>query len=353
MADRNGLKATACETLRPPRRIPVIRRPCILVMLLVWGGASWGGPDYLERFRDAGAVDAPVVAGRDGWLFFTPELRHLGVGAFWGDAAELAGRAGRPDARDPLPAILDFHRALEARGVALILVPVPPKAVIHADQLFESGSSPSQRPDRYHQAFYERLRAEGVTVLDLTGSFLEWIGERRGPPYCRQDTHWSGEGCLEAARQLAARIGPLLGDPPGPVLPVEWRTVEIEGDLWRMVGDAGLERERIPLRIVPDARIDPESPVLLLGDSHVLVFHAGDDLHARRAGLPDQLAAELGRPVDLVGVRGSGATPARISLFRRAQRDPTFWDRKQVVVWVFAAREFTESDGWRIVPIAP
>ena len=42
-----------------------------------------------------------------------------------------------------------------------------------------------------------------------------------------------------------------------------------------------------------------QSPVLLLGDSHVLVFQAGGNLHARGAGLADQLALELGFAVDV------------------------------------------------------
>jgi hypothetical protein len=91
--------------------------------------------------------------------------------------------------------------------------------------------------------------------------------------------------------------------------------------------------------------------VVLLGDSHTLVFHAGDDMHARGAGLPDQLAVELGTPVDLIGVRGSGATPARVNLLRRARANPDSLPKKKVIVWCFTAREFTESQGWSKVPI--
>ncbi len=75
--------------------------------------------------------------------------------------------------------------------------------------------------------------------------------------------------------------------------------------------------------------------------------------HATGAGLPDQLAFELGLPLDLVAVRGSGATPARVNLLRRAQADPEYWRRKRLVIWCFAARELTESDGWQLVPIQP
>ena len=76
-------------------------------------------------------------------------------------------------------------------------------------------------------------------------------------------------------------------------------------------------------------------------------------MQARDAGLPDQLALELGFPVDLAAVRGSGATPARVNLLRRAQRDPNYWKTKKLVIWCFAAREFTQSDGWKKVPLTP
>ncbi|MBN4068991.1 hypothetical protein JYU06_05670, partial [Desulfotalea psychrophila] len=61
----------------------------------------------------------------------------------------------------------------------------------------------------------------------------------------------------------------------------------------------------------------------------------------------------LAMPMDVIGVRGSGATPARLNLYRKAQRTPEYWKGKKVVVWCFAAREFTETDGWRIIPIEP
>jgi len=55
----------------------------------------------------------------------------------------------------------------------------------------------------------------------------------------------------------------------------------------------------------------------------------------------------LGFPTDVVGVRGSGATPSRLALFRR--RDSL--KGKRVVVWCLSVREFTEGQGWREVPV--
>ncbi len=91
--------------------------------------------------------------------------------------------------------------------------------------------------------------------------------------------------------------------------------------------------------------------MVLLGDSHNLVFHSGGDMHAKGAGLADQLASLWGLPVDLVAVRGSGATPARINLLRQARANPKYLGEKKIVVWCFAAREFTESQGWQKVPV--
>ena len=36
---------------------------------------------------------------------------------------------------DPLAAVVDFHKQLQARGVELLVVPVPPKALVHPELL--------------------------------------------------------------------------------------------------------------------------------------------------------------------------------------------------------------------------
>jgi alginate O-acetyltransferase complex protein AlgJ len=320
--------------------------------------------EWAARARSAEERETIVVQGRDGWLFFGPELRHLGVGRFWGDAAVAASKARRPEWADPFPAILDFHQKLLEAGVDLMIVPVPPKIIIYPDKLTsttEIGSEPPPRFDIHHQAFYELLRENGVKVLDLTSLFLSNRSHPKGPLYCRQDTHWSGSAIALAAEQIAVEVRskPWFEALPKAPIQDEWKTVEIAGDLWRALADSSLAKEQLGLRFLAtgsegaltSVEPDPSSPVVLLGDSHTLVFHAGGDMHAEGAGLADQLAMELGFAVDLVGVRGSGATAARINLLRRAQQRPDYWTDKRLVIWCFAARELTESDGWRIVPI--
>lgn len=317
----------------------------------------------LEYRLDA-AGDSMTIVGDDGWLFFGPELRHLTVGPFWGAAAASVSRAPSPEHADPLPAILDFHAQLEAVGVELLVLPVPAKAVVYPDKISTVVAEQGDRPgrlDEHHLAFYDVLRARGIEVVDLTQEFLDASSSGADPLYCRQDTHWSGTACVLAAERLAAMIRERawFDAVSKRAFDVESSEFEITGDLWRLLGDESLGKERLTLRVVgtrgDDAlepvADDPESPIVLLGDSHGLVFHVGDDLHARGAGLADQLAYELGFPLDVVAVRGSGATPARFNLLRKARRTSGYWDRKRLVIWVFAAREFTEADGWRLVPI--
>lgn len=325
-------------------------------VLFAAGGVASRG-DEAEAFRERCAAqaaegDSLAVPGTDGWAFLRAELRHLGVGPFWGVEAAKVSRA-KPAQADPLPAIVDFHEQLAARGIALVLMPVPCKAAIYPDQL---GVAATGRVDAAAREFYAALAAKGLAVLDLGDGFLAAKADdaTAGPVYCRTDTHWSPRGSEIAAAALAKRIkevagaaGWLSAAPGGFTAATEERSVA--GDL-----TPGSEPEILPARVVSTKdgpTEDKASPVLLLGDSHVLVYHAGGELHGTDAGLADQLALELGLPVDVIGVRGSGATPARINLLRRAKPDPAYLAGKKVVVWCFAAREFTESSGWALVPL--
>lgn len=302
----------------------------------------------------AAAAEAPStlgVSGSDGWFYLSAELRHLEAGEFWGSKAAAVSRATKPEYADPLPAILDFHAQLAKAGVELIVVPVPAKATIYPEHLPDDFQG-LEKGGATDDAFLDVLRAEGVKVVKLAPVFAANRGHAEGPLYCLTDSHWSGVGCVVAAQEIAKSL-PEAGAGSSPY-ESEWQRVEISGDL-----GAGL-RETLRVRKVgrkgpgglEAIAADEKSPVVLLGDSHNLVFHAGGDMFARGAGLADQLALELGFPLDVVAVRGSGATPARINLLRRAQKNSAYWKGKKCVIWCFSVREFTESDGWRKVPIS-
>ena len=325
-----------------------------LLAVLVWvallGGqnlhaAEPATAEQKKAFREAldGAIARPegamAVPGRDGWLFFDKELRHLADGAYWGQGAN-----------DPLPAILDFKSQLDKVGIELLVVPVPAKAAIYPDKLTALIPPPPATPGNLAEqdaAFIEVLTSHGVRVLDLTGDFLEARGAGVGT-YCRTDTHWSPEGIRIAAEKIAELVSPSSWVAAQARLPVRTEAAEIQirGDL----APADGPMETIPARRVVEANVpgstgipdSRNSPVILLGDSHNLVFHAGGEMHANGAGLPDQLCLALGFPMDVVAVMGSGSTAARRNLARRKDN----LAGKKLVIWCFSTREFTHGQGW-------
>jgi alginate O-acetyltransferase complex protein AlgJ len=164
-------------------------------------------------------------------------------------------------------------------------------------------------------------------------------------------------GCVLAAQAIKEKIGQKLAGQPQKDYSAEWKETTVKGDLADLAGPniKKPEPEKIDIRMISDkgtgAAIspDPNSPLLIIGDSHTLVFH---DFLGEKSGLLDQLAYETGFAPDLIGTRGSGSTSVRISLYRRARKDPGYLTKKKMIVWCFAAREFTESDqGWDKVPV--
>ena len=92
--------------------------------------------------------------------------------------------------------------------------------------------------------------------------------------------------------------------------------------------------------------------MLLLGDSHTLVFSSGGDMLAEKSGLGENLAAALAMPIERIAVKGSAAAAVRTNLYRKATKDAEWIKGKKFVIWCFSAREFTEStSGWPKVTV--
>jgi alginate O-acetyltransferase complex protein AlgJ len=343
---------------------------CIVLLVTALAGSAAGeaplseaqqkfANELFSTFQNLEKKNAAAGAGAEGWLFFAGELRLLSLGRFWGDAAAKVSRAHKPDLANPVPAILDFHQQLKARGIELVVVPVPPKAAIYPEKIVPAFDVRSNDAAPMLHRFYDELRTAGIDVLDLSAVLMQNRENARGPVFCKTDSHWSGIGCVLAAHAIAEKIRPRLSAPMARKEYVsEWKEVNVTGDLAGLLPPDAHKPgpEKIAVQSVSEkgsgAAVEPDanSPLLLLGDSHTLVYH---DFLAERAGLLDQLALELGFAPDLIGTRGSGATPVRLNLYRRSLKDPGYLAKKKVVVWCFAAREFTEAtEGWAKAPIA-
>jgi SGNH hydrolase-like domain, acetyltransferase AlgX len=313
--------------------------------------------ELAAKSRAAESERAAVIAGVDGWFFLASDIRFLSVGQFWGADAAKVSRAHKPDSADPIPAIVDFHEQLKKRGIDLLLMPVPPKAAIYPEKILPDVDLHGETAAPFLARFYDELRKREIDVVDLAPVFLQNRASEHGPVFCKTDSHWSGFGCVLAAQTIKEKIHEKLAGQPQKNYAAEWKEVTIKGDLGDLTGPNTKkpEPEKIAVRTISDKETgaatnpDPNSPLLIIGDSHTLVFH---DFLAEKSGLLDQLAYENGFAPDLIGTRGSGATSVRVSLYRRAKKDPEYLAKKKMIIWCIAARECTESDqGWDKVPV--
>ncbi|WP_420573929.1 alginate O-acetyltransferase AlgX-related protein [Kordia sp.] len=297
---------------------------------------------------------ATTIVGEDGWLFLASELSHISKGKFYGKEAAKTAVSTNPSRQDPIPAIVDFNNQLKAQGIQLYLVPVPPKAIVNANKI-DASVTKNQNVSIHYKNLYKELSKQGVEVINLFPAFVKET-EKGNPTYCKQDSHWNPKGIEVASKAVAGKIKNQ-----------DWytkysgtkqqekatkKTIQIDGDLKAGAANASLGKEKIVINsFQKSSKIDTNSPVLIIGDSHTLIFHAGGDMLAKNAGFSDNLAAQLGLNVDLIGVKGSGTSSVRIDLYRKA-KNKDWLGKKKVIIWCFAARDFSESkNGWRKVPV--
>ena len=254
------------------------------------------------------AAKIPAFAGKDGWLHLNAEIRHLGKEKFWGDAA--------PDLNsDPFHAIVDLHNKLTDLGIDFIFAPVPPRAIVYPETVLEhvplNEQGIPQRLDVTLQAFYSELREAGVNVVDVTDAFMtaRQTDATDGPVCCPQDTHWSPRGIQIAAEAIFNEVGE-----PEWMEDVDFTGVHIldpkplsyMGDLVQRVDENA--DDKTDTTIYPIAggengeafEFNRDAPVLLLSDSHGLVFSTGIDegMHSEDAGFGEALSAQFFFPID-------------------------------------------------------
>ena len=293
------------------------------------------GAEVLEnKAEEAESRKETFVAGEDGWRFLPAELKF---------AAKLASPDLANLTKPAVEAIADFAEQMKAAEVTLVVLPVPPKVLL-AGAAAGVTAEEQEKMRAGWESIMRELTDREVSVVDLLADYNSATHE----PFCRRDTHWSGRGiALAVDRLLPLLEGAGMADHEAPGVGDAWTKQTINGDLGGDPEEIELRGQRLPA----DPEAMKKNPVLLLGDSHVLVFHQGGDLHTTGAGLPDQVAAALGSMPDVLGVRGSGATSSRVQLARRARADKEYLPSKKVIVWCFAGREFTEADSWKKVPI--
>ncbi len=304
-----------------------------LIALVCSASVVCGAASLEQKADEAAARKEMFVAGDDGWRFLPAELRFASKLAS-PDLASLTAPAIRT--------IADFAAQMRKADIQLVVLPVPPKVLLAGEAIGVSAEE-MKRMCAGWESIMRELADHDVTVVDLLPDYVAATHE----PFCRRDTHWSGRGIATAVDRLLPLLDSAGVDADKSSVRGAWTSQRIQGDL-------GGDPEEVELRLLRGSSrpaVAGQGPLLVLGDSHALVFHEGGDMHATGAGLPDQIAAATGTMPDVLGVRGSGATSSRLQLARRARANPSYLSSKKMVIWCFAGREFTEAEAWKKLPI--
>jgi alginate O-acetyltransferase complex protein AlgJ len=311
---------------------------------------------FLEKCATLGKAGG-TFAGLDGWNFSSSELQRL---------AQLKD-PNAPSVREATEAILDFRNSLKRKGIELVVVPVPPKAIIFPDKLdkdlkIKSWFRKPGRLDSTLQSIYSNLASKGVKVVDPTSALLASRGDRKaGPVFPRTAAVWSPRGAEITAGLIASNIkGAKWANQPGKdgALITEATTISYTGPL--LSGTAAAETLAVrnigrssegKMRSVTFST--GGHPLTLIGDASLLSWREANNpagSNGTFASLADQLAFELQTTPDLFPGKTDGRNASRLRLLRDISngRDPL--SDSKTLVWVIQATDFALSD-WQNVPL--
>ncbi|MES1175523.1 MAG: hypothetical protein ABUL62_14470 [Myxococcales bacterium] len=335
-----------------PAPEPVARA---LELELEHAGGSWSAwaarvapvRDGVRRMLKAMPKASKAVAGQNGFLFYRNGLEYLAGGDL------EAQRKGK----NPVPIILEFKKELDRQGVDFLFVPVPTKEEVYPEELdpaFKQFAGQIVNP--WFRKFLLSLSKQGVEVVDLLPSLLAakaaGTGRDSEPLFQHQDTHWSDRGLRLAAGLLSARVEKYGWYAELSKHAQRFSTENTSfvrfGDLQSRLPEA--EQKRYSPESLLAHRVltasnqpyddDPDSPVVLLGDSFTGVYELTD---AEHAGVSAHIARGISYPLDLVMSYGGGPN-VRQKLLKRGEASLR---TKKLVIWMMTARDlFNYWEEW-------
>lgn len=311
--------------------------------------SEWLLPRVQLALVKLGAGNEQVYLGRDGWLFYRPDVDYV-TGPPFLEPKIMAHRAHAAAVQsDPVKAIVAFRAQLASRGIDLIVVPVPMKPGVEAGHLSARVREPQVLQNTSFSEFKARLEQAGVRVFDPATSW----SRTESPRYLQTDTHWRPETMESTAENLAA----FIKQPSSPVttLQVISRTVSGGGDIARMLklpeSQHNFPLETVTIHEVSPWRASKDADILLLGDSFSNIFSLAALGWGESAGFAEQLSRALGgHPLDCILRNSDGAFATREILSRELARGRDRLAGKKLVIWEFAARELAFGD-WKLLDL--
>lgn len=318
---------------------------------------KWIRSRILQIQYDAfGDVGPKAVAGREGWLFYRPDVEYLANPGFQDERFFLGSfdttiDGVRANLRNPMVAIRDVHRQLSERGIVLVVVPVPGKPTIYPEMLGGGAIGLEASPTL---ALIDSLRESGIATVDLLRPLRRAKDSAGTPLFLLRDTHWSPLGLEIASREIASallEIPTISGSRDTSRYTTRDTVVERWGDICEMTALA--ERRSIwkPESVVARRTLDEDgapyrdsdsASILWLGDSYSRIYQTDAP---GSAGIIARVAARIGQPMSSVVNDGGASTLVRRKLLQKRH----LLESAKVVVWEFVERDIRSgAEGWAV-----
>ncbi len=269
-----------------------------------------------------------VITGSDGWLF-TAEEGH--------------GLPENPD--HTVAAIAEVRTQLAAKGVKLVVVPVPAKIDVYRDKAGHPELSIAMETE--YGRFMLALQAVGIPAVDTRPSLLQ--GRTIGDMFYPTDTHWTAAGARAVAQQITASGLLPMGNTD--YAPVTGEATTFFGDLVSFVTNetlaprVGLAAEQVdPYVATPanDALVD-----LFAADVAGIVLVGTSYSANPRWSFAEAIKMALRQDVLNVAEEGQGPLrPMQTYLASAELRDAP----PEYVLWEIPVRYVSDTSVWGVQP---
>ena len=252
-----------------------------------------------------------AVSGVDDWIFLQESLVNLVV-----------------DWKENLNSFVAFNDSLEARGIKLVVVPVPDKLQIEAEHYSEELSGGIVAPQ--YEEWVDALQDEGVVVVDAVEEFLAKNEET--PMFEAYESHYTSAGRQLLAQMIADTINEMDLDVPREEWFLRDTVVPGTGNLYHLKYNSYPDYDVRVLKTV-DAEgkryhASKDAPIVVIGDSNAdFGWNSSSNIGAyiaQATGIKTFTRSRIG---------GGNLGP---TLFKGRSE---FLEGKKMVVWVFDGRE--------------
>lgn len=283
------------------------------------------------RYALLGAGRKGVIVGEDGWFFSAEEFKTV-------SSADIDAAVDR---------IAEVQRDLDARGIRLVLAPLPAKSDIYAEEVPSLVRGPAMAET--YNTFAAALKDRGIVTADTRPALL--AAKPFGEVFLKSDTHWSPSGAKATAEAVQTSLQVAGIALPSESVTAQWQTpVSLWGDLTKFVTSpdyaptVGLTQESVPIyRTTVNAAADGADifgddtavPVMLVGTS----YSANENW-----SFADFLRQSLRADVVNVAKEGLGPGVPMMDLLAGVALDET---TPTVVVWEFPIRYLGTKTLWQ------